>query len=151
MSSSANFDSAHRHFSAECFNATWELIEKENRTEDDDRLMIDLAHASVWHWRRRSDCKLANLAIGYWQLARVYALVKEANLARSYGQKVLELTGELDFFNRAFAHEAIARAEMVAGNAGAMNQHLEAARELAGRIADEGDAAWLRKNLGTIA
>lgn len=141
----------HSHFAAACFNAAWDDIDKEHRTEEDALRMLDAAHASLWHWRQRSDCTPENLAIGYWQLARVYALLQEANLARRYGLKSLELTPEGDCFNRAFAHEAIARAEGVAGNRDAMAQHLTLARQFADQIADEKDAAWVRQNLDTIS
>lgn len=150
MSTTSNFATAHRQFSAGCFNAAWELIDKESRTKEEDLLMIDLAHASVWHWRQRTDCEPRHLVIGYWQLARVYALEREPNLARRYGCASLALAEEGDSFNRAFAHEALARAEMVAGNVDAMNRHLEEAGWQVLQIADQDEAAWVRRNLETI-
>ncbi len=153
MSASSTNDDlkTHSHFAASCFNVAWDLIDKEIRTEEEDLRMLDLVHSSLWHWRERSDCAPSNLAIGYWQAARVYALIKEANLARLYGKKSLELTEDSDFFNRAFAHEAIARAEMIAENKKAMVEHLERARQLADNIGDEKEAAWLEQNLETIS
>ena len=56
MADDANFeaDHAHRHFSASCFNLAWELIEKPDRTAEDDEQMVRLAQASLWHWTQRS-------------------------------------------------------------------------------------------------
>ena len=46
---------AHHYFAASCFNAAWDLIEKPDRTSEDDRLMVSLSHASLFHWRNRTD------------------------------------------------------------------------------------------------
>jgi hypothetical protein len=152
VSTASTFDEqqAHARFSAACFNAAWELIDKERRTEEEALRMLDLAHASLWHWTERTNCTPTNLSVGYWQLARVNALLNEANLARRYGRMALDLANETEFFHRAFAQEALARAEMVAGNAEAMDRHLAEARRLAEKIADAEGAAWLQQNLATI-
>ena len=39
----------HRCFAAQYFNLAWDLIEKTNRTEEEDREMTRVAHASRWH------------------------------------------------------------------------------------------------------
>jgi hypothetical protein len=73
MSSSPALDeaSAHRFFSAACFNRTWEWLDKPKRTADDGEAMIACCLASLWHWRQRPDCTQRNMSIGYWQIARV--------------------------------------------------------------------------------
>ena len=142
---------AHKFFSATCFNAAWDLIDSEERSEDDGMRMLDLAHSSLWHWSQRQDCTEKHLSTGYWQLSRVYALLRYPELARAYGNKALSLTEESDPFNGGFAHEAIARAEMVAGNREAMNDHLTKARSLLERVSQTDDAAWLKQNLDDIA
>ena len=65
---------AHTYFAQECFNLSWDLIEKRERKPEETDLMIHLAHASLYHWSRCADCTDQNLSIGYWQLSRVYAL-----------------------------------------------------------------------------
>src|SRR5882724_4024188 len=42
---------AQRRLAADCFNATWTLIEKPDRTREDDDAMIHGAHASAYLWR----------------------------------------------------------------------------------------------------
>lgn len=134
----------HAHFSAECFNAAWELIDQRKRSEEDSLKMLDSAHASLWHWKQRQDCTSKNLAVGYWQLSRIYSILHRADIARQYGHKSLSLTEQSDPFNRAFAHEAIARAEMAAGNREAMDQHLLQARKFLEKVPRADDAAWLK-------
>lgn len=77
MLTNASFDvpAAHRFFAADCFNRAWELIDKPDRTSDDDLRMISLAQASLWHWTERPDCTPRNLSIGYWQLSHIYSAV----------------------------------------------------------------------------
>ena len=60
---------AHKHFSAWCFNRAWDLIEKTDRTEAENRLMEALSHSSIFHWISRTDCTHKNLAV--WLLAGI--------------------------------------------------------------------------------
>jgi hypothetical protein len=86
MADDADFDAdqAHRHFSASCFNLAWELIDKPDRTAEDDEQMVRLAQASLWHWTQRSDCTDKNLSIGYWQVSRVCALLGDIRLPKPW-------------------------------------------------------------------
>lgn len=117
MAAQPEFDveDAHKFFSAHCFNMAWELIEKSGRTVDEDEQMIRLAQASLWHWTERPDCSDKNLSIGCWQVSRIYALLGEAENARKYGHMCLEKTPRDEPFYLGYAHEALARAESVAG------------------------------------
>jgi hypothetical protein len=148
--SSSDEARAHRFFSAKCFNATWELIEK-SRSAEENFLMIELAHTSLWHWKQREDGTKIALSTGYWLLARVYGLIGDTDASRRYGLRSLSLTEGKDLFHRAFAYEALARAEMMAGNRAAMRENLAQAAALAGQITDAKDAAWLSENLATIS
>ena len=59
--------SAHKHFSTYCFKKAWELIEKQDRTPNEENELILLNQASLWHWTQRNDCTDINLFIGYLQ------------------------------------------------------------------------------------
>jgi hypothetical protein len=129
---------AHRYFSAECFNGTWDLLDKSERTSEEEQQMIEQCLASVWHWTQRDDCTDTNMSIGYWQASRVYAVVGLADEARRYGQLCLDVSNRSDVppFYVGYAHEALARAEVVAGNAGIAATHLAEARRVAGGVTD---------------
>ena len=77
MSEKATFDidAAHRYFAAECFNQAWDLINKSERTPEEDEQMIRLSLASHWHWTQRADCTQENVSIAYWQTSRVYTVL----------------------------------------------------------------------------
>jgi hypothetical protein len=69
MSQNPPFDiaAAHKYFAAHCFNAVWDLIDKPERTLEDDRMMVALSQASIYHWQNRPDCEPRRLSVGYWQ------------------------------------------------------------------------------------
>ena len=77
--------SAHRHFSVDCFNRTWDFIDKPERSAEDDEAMVLCTLASLWHWTQRADCTDQNRSIGHWQASRVYALIGQGDNARRHG------------------------------------------------------------------
>jgi tetratricopeptide (TPR) repeat protein len=153
MPKKPDFDlqATHKYFSAHCFNAAWEFIEKRDRSADENEQMIRLGQASVWHWTRRDDCTDQNLSIGYWQLSRIYALVGDSEAARKYGQLSLESAKNEEPFYKGYAHEALARAESGAGNLKKAKEHLTEARKLAEQVADADSKKFLTDDLGSIS
>ena len=142
---------AHRHFAARCFNAAWDLIDKTDRTPDEDDRMIHVAHASVWHWMQREDCTPVKLSIGYWQLSRVYALARRPQEARHYAERCLAVSPADQPFYVGYAYEALARAERLAGNAEAAARHLAAASTQASAVQDEAEKQALAADLDSLA
>ena len=143
---------AHAFFSADCFNNAWGLIDKDDRTPEEDEQMLLLAMASLWHWTQREDHTLGNLSVGYWQVSRVHALLGRADEARRYGPLALDAgqRGEADAFTIGYAYEALARAEAIAGNEDKASEYLTAARRAADEVTDEESKTWLVDDLETI-
>jgi hypothetical protein len=143
---------AHRWFAADCFNRAWDYLDLPRRDDRQMEEMLHASHASFWHWLHVPDRTPVNLSIGLWQLARVYAVAGRADDARRWARQCLEV-GErerLEPFYRAYAHEAAARAERVAGGAqasAAADRHLSAARALLPQIEDAEDRARQAKDL----
>jgi hypothetical protein len=154
MADEPNFDLsvAHQHFSSDCFNKAWDLIEKSDRTPEEDEEMIRLSQASIWHWTQREDCTPTNMSVGYWQASRIYAILRQVDNARRYGQLCLETSQGADIspFYLGYAYEALARAEMVAGNRERMASYVSRARETAEKISDPDEKQWLLSDLETI-
>lgn len=142
---------AHKYFSADCFNRAWTLIDKAGRTADENEQMLALAHASVWHWLERDDCEPRNLAIGYWQLSRVYALIRHGERAAHYGNLSLTASADEPPFFLAYAHEALARAAALVGDVTVMSEHLTQARRLAEMVKEAEDRQLLLADLETIS
>ena len=154
MSKPPDFDLqvAHRWFAVECFNRTWDLIDKSDRTPEEDEEMVRLTHASHWHWTQREDCTPKNEAIACWQISRVYALLGRAEEARRYGQLALKASqseGVAPFY-LGYAYEALARAESLSGNRAEAEKYLEAARQAANKVTAAEDRRLLLTDLETI-
>lgn len=149
---SFDLEAAHRYFSVEYFNRAWDLIEQEERTEEEDERMLHMSVASLWHWQQRADCTAKEMSIGYWQVSRIYALIGRSDNARWYADRCLEITegAELPAFYMGYAYEALARAAMVGRNRSALFGYLQEARKWAAKEQNEEDRQLLLDDLATI-
>jgi hypothetical protein len=149
LTKNPDFDvaAAHKYFAAHCFNKAWDLIEKPNRTTEDERLMVALNQASIYHWLNRPDCEPKHLSVGYWQASRIQAIVGNAVEARRHAEVCLSYSVALEPFFLGYAYEALARAAHVAGDTGAVAKHLTLADEQAALVVREHDRELLVKDL----
>ena len=140
----------HRFCAVELFSRTWALLESEARSADEDAAMIDMAHASRWHWSVVG--APVNLARGSWQISRVYAVLGRGDAARVHAECYLAECEENDLseFDRAFAHEAIARACGALGDAEGLAAHVQYGLAAAEQVADDSEREWVRRNLATV-
>lgn len=148
-----DLQASHRWFSAECFNATWDLIEKPARTPEQDDEMLLRAATSLWHWKQREDFGPKNASIAYWLLSRVYALVGEPELAMRHGRQSLAVIAEaddVDDFFRAYAHEAMARAAHVAGDIEERDAQVARVRSYLDVIDEDENRRVLLDDLGSL-
>jgi cation transport regulator ChaB len=152
MTAVPDFDwaAAHRYFAAHCFNAAWDLLDKSDRTEEDNRQMVALNMASLYHWSRRRDCTDTNRSVGYWQASRIHAVLGHADEARRYGETCLEFSKALPPFYRGYAHEALARAASVAGDGARVAEHAARGRDYAAQVTDEADRKRLLDDLAAF-
>lgn len=141
---------AHRHFAIQFNNATWGLLDKKDRTREDDELMIVSAHASLRHWLEAGTG--VNHQRGEWLIARVYSVLGLGDRALYHAQRCLELTemhaAEMKDFDRAYAYEAVARANAVAGNREQAREYLGLAEAAGAEIAGPEDKAIFQGDLG---
>ncbi|MBN8629142.1 MAG: hypothetical protein J0M17_27025, partial [Planctomycetes bacterium] len=127
-----------------------ELLDRSHRSADDDLRMLAAAQASLWHWLNRADCTPRNLSVGYWLLARVYAVLGNADEARRYGLLSLEAARNEPPFYSGYAHEALARAAHVAGVEYLAADHVKEARRYAAEVAEADERAMLEKDLDEL-
>jgi hypothetical protein len=145
-----NEEDVHRHYSAHCFNKAWDLLELAERTPEQDRELVLLNQASLWHWLQRPDCTDENLSVGYWQSSRIHALLGNGELARRDAELSQKFAVSCEPFYQAYAVEALARSELCRGNLAAAHQHREQARLMAQSIANEKHRKMLLDDLITI-
>jgi len=143
-------EAAHRYFSVACFNLTWDLLDKPDRTAEEDEAMAQACLASLWHWNQRPDCTDQNKSIGAWQAARVYAVLKQPENARRYAQMALDFSIDQPPFYQAYAYEALARAEAAAGNRAQAEWCIEKSSELAKQVEEAEDRKLILEDLKTI-
>lgn len=142
---------AHQHFSKKWFNETWTYFDKAIRTPAEEEQMLELAVASLAHWRSRADGAPLNLSIGCWQVSRAFALAGEASLARRYGLLCQEYSRSLEPFYQGYASEALARAELAAGNLQQAQSHLAEAYTFCARVPDPEERQALEDDLDMLA
>ena len=117
----------HKKMAVRCFNETWDYLEKKKRTEQDDREMLQLAHASRYHWGLVGTPR--NKAVGDWQISRVYAALRQPHLSLLLAKSSLEICKReklSDVF--ATAYEAVARAYAIAHDHASASEYLKSAR-----------------------
>ncbi|HOO97479.1 MAG TPA: hypothetical protein PKV16_07565 [Caldisericia bacterium] len=143
----------HKYMGPTLFNLTWDYIDKgENRTPEDELMMIHATHASALHWRLNRDSKPENFARGEWQVSRVYALLGRAKESMYHAELCLEICKEngIGDWDIAFAYEACARAAMVAKAPDTMEKYLKLAREATALVKDKGDREMVEGDIESI-
>ena len=122
-----------------------------DRSADEDLRMLHMAHASRFLWGEVGGPE--HRARGEWQVSRVYTVLRRPEPAEVHARACLRICEEhgIGDWDLAFAHEAIARAAMIAGDAERTETHLARARALGEMIADPEDRELLEQDLATIA
>ena len=143
-------DKLHRMFAVDCFNGTWDLLDKTDRTPEEAEMMIHMSHASRYHWGIIGNP--LNFARGDWQISRVYVTLKLGKPALKYGESSLQhcLDNGFGDFDLAFGYEAIARAYAVLGDDQNLAKYKELATEAGKAIVKDGDRDFFFGELDTI-
>jgi hypothetical protein len=140
----------HKNQAVKNFNDTWDLIDKKDRTIEDDLKMIHTAHASRFHWGEIGTP--LEFARGEWQISRVYSLLGRSESALYHGNCSLKYCKDNNIgdFDLAFAYEAIARAYMTLDDKKSMQEYLDYAKEACNSIKDNGDKEYTLSELASI-
>ena len=141
---------AHKKFAVDCFNLVWSLMEKKDRTKDDDDRMMHATHASRFHWGEIGSP--VELERGEWQISRMYTVLGRPESALYHARRCLEICqkSHIGDWDIAFAYEAMARAHAVAGQKAECKKHIELANKAAEQIKEKGDRDYLLNELKTI-
>jgi len=139
-----------RSIAVELFNQVWQLLERDDRSSDEDAEMVHMAHASLLHWLHVGG--EVEAARGEWQCSRVYAVVERGEPALWHARRVLEICerARIADFDLAFAYEALARAHAVRGEADRARDFAERTLKAADDVADADDRELVLSDLATI-
>jgi DNA-binding transcriptional MerR regulator len=137
---------------AQLFNETWRLMDREDRSQEDDDRMVHAAHASRYHWGQVPTATPAHLARGEWQVSRVYAVLTRPEPAIYHAQRVVDicLANGIGDWDLAFGYEALARAFAVAADPEAARKWTDKALAAAESIAEDEERDLVLADLGTI-
>ena len=139
-----------RRMAVDLFNGVWRLLEKEDRSVEDDDRMLHMAHASRYHWGQVG--APVNLSRGEWQCSRVYSVLGRAEPALHHARRGLEICrahGIADW-DLAYAYESLARAHAVAGDKDQARTWTEQALAAAEEIAQDEDRELVLTDLEAI-
>lgn len=140
----------HRKYAVDLFNFVWKLLEKTERSVEEEDEMIHAAHASRYHWGKAGTA--VNLARGEWQISRVYSTIKHPEAALHHARRCLAICQEngIGDFDLAYAYEALARAAAVAGYGSSSRHYTRLAWEAARQIQEEDDRQLFENDMKTI-
>jgi hypothetical protein len=130
----------HRHFAMEANNRAWSLAELPQRDAAAEREMLDVAHASAWHWAAIGN-ELHRMRYTM-LLAQVHALVGDGERAIVYATPMRDFFVARDDtpdWELAFAHAIYANAARVAGQRDAYIAAYAQAAQALDAIADTQD------------
>jgi hypothetical protein len=140
----------HKKLAVDLFNLTWTLLDKEERTEEEDDKMVHAAHASRFHWGEIGTP--LEFERGEWQISRVYSVLKRSEPALHHAKRCLELckANSIGDFDVAFAYEAVARAHAIAGNKSECEKYTKLAKEAGEQIKKKEDRNYFFSEVKTI-
>ena len=137
----------HRRLGIDLYNRTWTLMD----SPGDE--MLYCAHASAYHWLQ-SGGTTANRARSEWLCSRVYSILGRSEPALHHARRCLELVesspAEMEDWDIAGAHEALARAHLTAGDMEAARRNYELARAETARIANPEDRKHIEADLDAL-
>ena len=145
-------DVDHRRLAGDLYNHTWTLIERPERTPDEDDEMLYSTFASAYHWLQAEGAGPEHRARSEWQISRVYAELGRGEEAVVHARRCLDHCREhgIGDWDLAFAWEALARASRVAGDAITFDESVARAREAGARIADDEDREHFERELAKV-
>jgi hypothetical protein len=145
----------HRRLGVDLYNATWVLLERDDRTPADDDAMLGRAYASLHHWSQVPQVRAANLGRGHWLVSRVHAVLGLADAAAHHAARYVAIAragdmDDVDDWDLAAAFEASARAAVVGGDLEAADRFVAQAREALEAVADAEDRAVVEADLAAL-
>lgn len=140
----------HRRAAAAAYNRCWELLERDQRNDDEDDELLTSAFASKYHWARAGGRE--ELVTSDWMVSRAAGAVGEPALAVRFALCANDAAQEprtSDWLVASTA-EGLARAYAAAGDVERSMVWRTVAERLVERIADEDDRAIIASQVATL-
>lgn len=131
----------HRKLAVSLNGEVWQLLGKTERSEEENRYLIHLTHASYYHWLHAGT--EVHQQRGQWLLSHVYATLGFGELACNHAQHCAVLTekhkSQMRDFDVAYSFEALARSHALLGHHRESAEYKAKARQLGDQIVDDED------------
>lgn len=134
-------DAAHKWFAIELNNISWELLEKTDRTPEEDEDLIHGAHASCFHWKKTGN--LVNHSRALCLVANAHSAIGQGTVGLHFADRCVAMIEadreQFSDWDLPFAVDGQARALAAVGETVSAEEKRQAARQLGDAIAGEED------------
>jgi hypothetical protein len=142
----------HEKIAKDCFNKTWDFLDKKDLTPDEITEMIHTVHTSRYHWGvlvANGKGEPVNIQRGDWLIAHVYTILESKEPALHYANLCLNFTKKYHIggFDLGFAYEGVARAYALTGDKENFEKYYKLAEGVAKNIDDKGDRDYFEGEL----
>lgn len=134
----------------QCFNKTWDYIDKPNRTPEEDLEMIHCAHASRYLWGQVGTP--LHFERGEWLISKVYYLIGSGERALVHAKACHDICvhNNIGDFDITFAYECLANAYKLLVDTEQCDHYRKAAFASLEGIAQMEDREYAESELGKI-
>ena len=140
---------AHRDFAKQTNGRAWELLQRENLSDEEKDELLYAAYASAYHWLNAGT--VVNRQRGEWLISRAYSKLGNGSMALNHAKECLALTDsnnpEFQNFDLAYALEAMARAHALLHNTMEATKFYRQAIAASNSIAKEEDRTLFLNDL----
>lgn len=135
----------------EAFNTTWDLIDTEVRTKEDDKKMIENALLSRKLWEQAGGTVL-NIVRAEWLISHVCSILGDGKNALKYATTCYGLTMQYKIkdFDLVFAYEALAYAYKILGDKENVAHYLQLGYRAIDQVVKQGDKDYCKFQLDLI-
>jgi hypothetical protein len=140
----------HRTIGVETYNRCWDLLERDDRSQDDDFELLALAFTSRYHWSFAGGPE--QWTVSDWMVSRAAADIGEGSLALAFALRANSAAQEFDAPDWLIAStaEGLARAYAAFGNEVARDEWIVTALSLVEAIADDEDRDLIASQLASV-
>lgn len=137
----------HQKMAVDLFNQSWDILLMEDRTREDEDLLINMVHASLYHWRQIG--APINILRGEWMICHVYTLLEHKESALYHAENIMRLNDEIKptDWDLAYCFEAMARVKALWGDREGYARYYALAVEAGKAIAGDGDRQQFEADL----
>jgi hypothetical protein len=127
----------HQELAVSLFNQSWDILLKEDRSRKDEDLLLNMVHASLYHWRQIG--APINILRGEWMIAHVYTILGHKEAALYHAENVMSLKDEIlpTDWDLAYCYEAMARVMALYQDKDAFARYYQLAQKAGAEIQDE--------------